>query len=62
MATQLIVAGKLTALIGKLAGVLLTATVQRRGLVVLVGIFGRDENCAASNVECEEWTDKRSGD
>ena len=50
MAAQLIAAGRLTALKGKLAGVL-TAAVQRRGLVVLVGIVGRDENCAASKVE-----------
>ena len=50
MAAQLIAAGRLTALTDKLAGVLLTAAVQRRGLVVL-GIVGRDENCAASNVE-----------
>ena len=51
MAAQLIAAGRLTALTDKLAGVLLTAAVQRRGLVVLVGIVERDENCAASNVE-----------
>ena len=56
MAAQLIAAERLTALTGKLAVVLLTTAVQRRGLVVLVGIVGRDENSAASNVESKVVT------